>query len=76
MGVGGLGMASSGVEFATPGKKRSSVVTRKTALAALAQRFAAQGRGEESLEGRLKRVEEALDSLRTAVRDLAADLRR
>ena len=33
-------------------------------------------RVEESLEARLKRVEEALDSLRTAVRDLAADLRR
>ncbi|MCI0589580.1 MAG: hypothetical protein L0323_22420 [Planctomycetes bacterium] len=51
-------------------------VERPEVIAALAQRFAAPGRGEESLEGRLKRVEEALDSLRSAVRDLAADLRR
>ena len=36
IGVSGIGIASSGVEFATPGKNRSSVVMRKTALAAIA----------------------------------------
>jgi hypothetical protein len=51
-------------------------VERPEVIATLAQRFAAPGRGEESLEARLKRVEEALDSLRSAVRDLAADIRR
>ncbi len=40
------------------------------------ERRAAVVRGEETLEGRLRRVEEALDALRSAVRDLAADVRR
>ncbi|MGH7151258.1 MAG: hypothetical protein ACREIU_11185 [Planctomycetota bacterium] len=40
------------------------------------ERSAAAARVEESLEGRLRRVEEALDALRSAVRDLASDLRR
>ncbi|HKB15999.1 MAG TPA: hypothetical protein VKF62_08030 [Planctomycetota bacterium] len=51
-------------------------VGRPEEVAAIAERLRAPARVEESVEGRLKRVEEALDALRAAVRDLAADLRR